>query len=146
MIEHWLGFWKSTCVPMQTAATHPAPSGTSKVGMLRRTIDTGESVEDSWPRQKTGLAARGALKLRRTPGLTMMCPNACTRRWDTRWWTAVCITARRCDNPQRPAHHRVRPDGGAGSGDDPVSSRPAFPVRTPGATGPAHRQTREYND
>ncbi len=73
------------------------PSATSRVGTLLRSIDTRESGRNSWPRQKTGRAARGALRWRQILGSTMKCPNACTRRWGTRWWTAVCITVKHCD-------------------------------------------------
>jgi hypothetical protein len=39
-------------------------------------------------------------KWRQIPELTMKCPDTCMRRWGTRWWTAVCITVRRCDMPR----------------------------------------------
>jgi hypothetical protein len=55
------------------------------------------SAGNSWPRQKTGHALRGALRLPRIPGLTMKSPNARTRRSATRWWTAVSITVRPCE-------------------------------------------------
>jgi site-specific DNA recombinase len=51
----------------------------------------------------SNLRTQGCRRWRRTPGLTMKCPNARMRRWGTRWWTAVCITVRCCDmHPETP--------------------------------------------
>jgi hypothetical protein len=47
--------------------------------------------------RKTGHVAGGALRSRPIPGSTMNCTNAYMRRLATKWWTAACITVRRCD-------------------------------------------------
>ena len=77
-------------------AIHPGRSATSRVGTSPRIIVTGASGDNCWLRQKIGHAAGVASRWRRTRGSTTKCRNECTRRWDTRSWTAVCITVRRC--------------------------------------------------
>ena len=49
------------------------------------------AVAEDWAR------SQGCVEMASDTWLTMKCRNACTRRWGTRWWTAVCITVRRCD-------------------------------------------------
>src|SRR5207245_1917722 len=70
----------------------------SKLGTLLRTIDTRESGRNFSLRQKTWHVARGALRWHQIPRSTMKYPNACMRHWGMRWWTAVCITVRRCNS------------------------------------------------
>ena len=49
------------------------------------------AVAEDWAR------SQGCVEMASDTWLTMKCRNACTRRWGTRWWTAVSIIVRRCD-------------------------------------------------
>lgn len=56
----------------------------SRVGTWQKTTDTEALGESSWRWQKTGRAATGVLRWRRTHGSTMRYPNVCTKHWGTR--------------------------------------------------------------
>ncbi len=69
----------------------------SKAGLSPRSIGVKGSARSFLPPRKIGRAATGASRWRPIPGSTTTFPSARTRRWGSRWSTAVSTTARICE-------------------------------------------------
>ncbi len=102
VMEGWLASWKPICAHTRMDATPPVPWAILRAGMLPTATDAVASGATLCRRQKTGRAARGALRWRPIHGLITRHPNVRTKPWDTRLSTAACITERRSEIPSRP--------------------------------------------